>query len=394
MSAASRPNFSEDSLSVLVDAFDPEHTLEADLLAIWPVIRDGVDQDVREFWRPFGGQNTPYRLDQDEIADLIQRDVRYTETKFTGGLNAELIDKMVRRGRASSKDRATEIAFTAGLLRSYHARQQRLFKAFAANPATLTRLTQSLYTLYALENSVLLNGAALERADQELAEAAEQRSKLRAIDRSQCWLEMTTDGIIVSANENFLATMGYSLVEIVGRHHAIFCFEEDRVSAEYAQFWESLRAGRFMQQEYRRRTRTGADVHLQATYNPILDQDGRTVKIIKWATDVTAMRVAERKESDRAQRFRLESETRRAAHQDTLAELADIVDNIGAVTRQTSMLALNASIEAARAGERGNSFAVVANEVKALSGRIKDATVRASLVLNSGQRSFGERRSP
>ncbi|SFO36204.1 methyl-accepting chemotaxis protein [Sphingomonas sp. OK281] len=389
MSTSGRPNFSEDTLQVLLDAFDPKRTLEADLLAIWPIIRDGVDQDVHEFWRPFGGRNTPYRLDQDEIAELVRRDVRYTELKFTGGLNAKLIAKMVRRGRASSKDRATEIAFTAGLLRSYHARHQRLFKAFVADPATLTRLTQSLYTLYALENSVLLNGAALQRADQELADAAEQRSKLQAIDRSQCWLEMTTDGIIVSANDNFLAAMGYSLKEIAGRHHAIFCFEEDRVSTEYAQFWESLRAGRFMQQEYRRRTREGADVHLQATYNPILDQDGRTVKIIKWATDVTAMRLAERKESDRAHRFRLEAETRRAAHQDTLAELADIVDNIGAVTRQTSMLALNASIEAARAGERGNSFAVVANEVKALSGRIKDATVQASAVLNLGQRSFG-----
>lgn len=389
MSTSGLPTFSEDPLDILLEAFDPERSLEADLLAIWPVIRDGVDRDVREFWRPFGGRNTPYRLDEDEIAELIRRDVRYTETKFTGGLNARLLGEMVRRGRASSRDRGTEIAFTAGLLRSYHARQRRLSEAFVADPATLARLTQSLYALYALENSVLLNGATLERAEQGIADAAEQRSKLQAIDRSQCRVEMTTDGMIVSANDNFLATMGYSLGEIAGRHHAILCFEKDRASAEYAQFWESLRSGRFMQQEYRRRTRDGADVHLQATYNPILDQDGRTVKIIKWATDVTAMRLAERKESDRAQRFRLESEARRAAHEATLAELADIVDDIGAVTRQTSMLALNASIEAARAGERGNSFAVVANEVKALSGRIRDATVRASSVLNLGQRSFG-----
>ena len=368
-------------------AFDPQRTLEADLLEMWPMIRDGVEQDVREFWRPFGGWNTPYRLGQDEIERLVRRDLSYTESKFTGGLNGKLIGKMVRRGRASSKDRATEIAFTAGLLRSHHARHRRLSEALCADPATLLRLTQSLYTLFALENSGLLNGAALERADKELADASEQRSKLQAIDRSQCWLEMTTEGVIVRANENFLATMGYTLAEIVGRHHAIFCTEEDRESIEYVRFWENLRAGRFMQQEYRRRTRNGADVHLQATYNPILDQDGRPVKIIKWATDVTTMRVAERKESDRAQRFRLEAETRRAAHEDTLAELSDIVDDIGAVTRQTSMLALNASIEAARAGERGNSFAVVANEVKALSGRIKDATIRASHVLNSGQRS-------
>ncbi len=389
MGVLHRLKFSEDPVDILLEAFDPQRTLEADLLAMWPVLRDGVAMDVREFWRPFGGHNTPYDLDHEAVEELIRRDISYTKMKFTGGLNGKLIAKMVRRGRASSKDRATEIAFTAGLLRSHHARHQRLSRALAADPSTLVRLTQSLYTLYALENSVLLNGAALERADQELANGAEQRSKLQAIDRSQCWLEMTTDGIIVDANNNFLATMGYSLGEIAGRHHAIFCFEEDRVSPDYVQFWESLRGGRFMQQEYRRRTREGADVHLQATYNPILDHDGKAVKIIKWATDVTAMRLAERNESDRAQRFRLEAEIRRAAHQNTLAELADIVDNIGAVTRQTSMLALNASIEAARAGEQGNSFAVVANEVKALSARIKDATVQASTVLNLGQRSFG-----
>ncbi len=386
MTASQRQSFSEDPLEVLLTAFDPQRTLESDLLEIWPAIRDGVAQDIREFWLAFGGHATPYLLGPEAIEKIIQRDVRYTEMKFTGGLSRKLIEKMARRGRASSKDRATEIAFTAGLLRSHHARHSRLCEAFANDPASLVRLTHSLYTLFALENAILLNGAALERIDRELVDASEQRSKLQAIDRSQCWLELTTEGVIVSANENFLTTMGYSLDEILGRHHAILCSEQDRESAEYGQFWESLRSGRFMQQEYRRRASDGSDVHLQATYNPILDQDGKTVKIIKWATDVTEMRLAERKEADRAQRFRQEAETRRAAHEITLAELSDIVDNIGAVTRQTSMLALNASIEAARAGERGNSFAVVANEVKALSGRIRAATVQASQVLNSGQR--------
>lgn len=379
--------FKEDAIDVLRAAFDPAGTLEDDLLEIWPIIRAGVEGDVRTFWIPFAGNTTPYKLADSQIELLIQRDMHYTEDKFSGGLNQQLISKMIRRGRASSKDRATEIAFTAGLLASYHARQVRLSAALSNDLVRLSRLTHSLYALYALENSVLLNGAALERADEELIEGAEHRSKLQAIDRSQCWLEMAVDGTIITANENFLVTMGYSLRDIVGRHHSIFCTREDRKSPAYAVLWKSLQAGQFVQQEFRRRTHSGDDVFLQATYNPVLGEDGRPVKIIKCATDVTGMRLAEQTESDRAYRFRQEAETRRTAHEDTLSELSKIVDDIGTVTRQTSMLALNASIEAARAGEHGTSFAVVANETKLLSDRIKNATVRASQVLNSGQQS-------
>lgn len=388
MTITSDSHFNEDDVRDLRAAFDPDGTLETDLGEIWPFIQDGVDRDVRRFWAPFAGSATPYDLSSDRIEDLVRRDIDYTELKFTGGLNQRLIGKILRRGRASSMDRTTEVAFGAGLLRSYHARHARLCAALVDDPATLSRLTHSLYTLYALETSVLLNGAALQRADRELADGAEHRSTLEAIDRSQCWLEMTIDGTIVTANRNFLTTMGYAMNDLVGRHHSILCSPEERASQDYVDFWTNLRAGRFVQGEFRRQTKAGADVHLQATYNPILDQDGAVVKVVKWATDVTAMRVAEQTESDRAQRFREEAETRRLAHETTLSELAKIVENIGAVTRQTSMLALNASIEAARAGERGKSFAVVANEVKLLSSRIRDATGTAANVLAYGQRSI------
>lgn len=388
MTITKTSNFNEDDIRDLLLAFDPDGTLESDLREIWAVIEDGVDEDLRRFWEPFAGDATPYHLTQDRIDELVRRDIDYTKLKFTGGLTQKLIGKMIRRGRASSIDRATEIAFSAGLLRSYHARHARLSAALTDDPVTLTRLTHSLYALYALETSVLLNGASLQRADKELADSAEHRSTLAAIDRSQCWLEMTIDGTIVTANRNFLSVMGYTMTELAGRHHSILCSPEDRDSQEYVNFWASLRAGLFAQREYRRRTKAGADVHLQATYNPILDQDGAVVKVVKWATDVTAMRVAEQTESARARRFREEAETRRKAHEDTLSKLAEIVDDIGAVTRQTSMLALNASIEAARAGERGKSFAVVANEVKLLSSRIRDATATAANVLTYGQRSI------
>ena len=382
------PAGSEDNVADLLAAFDPAGTLSADLREIWQIIRDGVPAEVRTFWMSFAGNATAYDLPADQIEALIARDIRYTERKFAGPFDQELVDKMTRRGRASRKARTTEIDFTARLLRSHHARHERLCTALAGDPARLTRLTHALYTLYAIENSALLNGAALQRAEREAAAAREQRGKLDAINQSQCWVEMDLDGRVLTANEVFLRAMGYDLAGIVGQPHRIFCAPDYARSTDYAAFWAKLRAGEFVQGECERLSRSGDPVFLQATYSPVLDGDGRPLKIVKCATDVTAMRLAERTESANARHFRLEADRRRIAHEATLSALSTIVDDIGTVTRQTAMLALNASIEAARAGELGNSFGVVAGEVKGLSGRIREATSRASALLSEGQQAI------
>jgi PAS domain S-box-containing protein len=378
-------NFSEDALQALLSAFDPRGTMNGDLREIWNFIKDDVPAEVRAFWASFGGETTPYKLSETEIEHLIVRDVEYTRRKFVGGVDQKLVGKMERRGRASSKDRATEIAFTAGLLRSYHARHDRLTAALADDPGRLQQLTHSLYGLYALENSVLLNGAALARADRDRSADAENRTRLAAIDRSACWVEMTMDGTIISANTNFLQLMGYSAEQVVGAHHQMFCTAEFVKSSDYDSLWSSLKEGKFVQGACERVARYGGHVHLQATYSPILNADGRPVKIIKYATDVTAVRRAERLEADKAERSHVKAMERLDAHEGTLTELAMIVEEIGAIGRQTSMLALNASIEAARAGNAGNSFDVVAKEVKALAGSTDVATKRAAAVLNAGR---------
>jgi PAS domain S-box-containing protein len=385
MAVVQPSNFSEDSVQALLSAFDPSGTMNADLREIWAIIEEDVPAEVRAFWTPFGGATTPYGLSDVDIEHLITRDVDYTRRKFVGGVDQELVGKMERRGRASSKDRATEIAFTAGLLRSYHARHNRLTAVLRDNPSRLQQLTHSLYALYALENSVLLNGAALARADRDRTADAENRTRLAAIDRSACWLEMTMDGTVISANANFLHLMGYSAEQVVDAHHRMFCAIEFAQSPAYDEFWATLRQGKHIQGECERVTKYGEYVHLQATYSPVVAADGKPIKIIKYATDVTAVRRAERLEAKRAERFRQEATKRLDAHEGTLDELAMIVDEIGTIGRQTSMLALNASIEAARAGDAGNSFGVVAKEVKALAGATGTATKRAAAVLNAGR---------
>ena len=116
---------------------------------------------------------------------------------------------------------------------------------------------------------------------------AEARGKVAAIERAQAVIEFDLAGRILTANQNFVDTMGYPLTEIRGKHHRIFCEPSYAASDEYAEFWQRLGEGHYATGEYKRRDKEGREVWLQATYNPILDDSGRVVKVVKFATDVT-----------------------------------------------------------------------------------------------------------
>lgn len=111
--------------------------------------------------------------------------------------------------------------------------------------------------------------------------------QLDAIHRSQAVIEFNLDGTIITANTNFLSAMGYSLNEIVGQHHEIFVEPAYSASSEYREFWASLAEGAFKSAEFKRYTKDGSEVWIQATYNPILGLDGKPVKVVKFATDIT-----------------------------------------------------------------------------------------------------------
>ncbi len=121
---------------------------------------------------------------------------------------------------------------------------------------------------------------------------AEFEGKTNAISKSQAVIEFNLDGTIITANENFLSTMGYGLDEIVGRHHRMFCQKDYAGSAVYADFWKKLGAGQFESGEYKRLTKDGREVWLTASYNPIFDADGKPFKVVKFASDITAARMA------------------------------------------------------------------------------------------------------
>lgn len=114
-------------------------------------------------------------------------------------------------------------------------------------------------------------------------------SQIAAINRSQAVIEFDVDGAILVANDNFCHLMGYAPAEIRGKHHQIFVRAEERLSPEYKKFWDKLRDGVFQTAEYCRVRKDGQQVWIQATYNPIVDPSGEVLKIVKYATDITAM---------------------------------------------------------------------------------------------------------
>ena len=122
----------------------------------------------------------------------------------------------------------------------------------------------------------------------QMQQAADVSGQLAAINKSQAVIEFGLDGRILSANDNFLATTGYTLEEVRGQHHAMFVEPEHRQSPDYARFWEKLGRGEYDAGQYRRFGKGGREVWIQASYNPILDMNGRPFKVVKYATDITA----------------------------------------------------------------------------------------------------------
>jgi len=122
---------------------------------------------------------------------------------------------------------------------------------------------------------------------QEKLRNAEYEAKLAAISRVQAVIEFTPAGVVLTANDNFLATLGYRLDEIVGKHHRLFVDPIEAQSADYEAFWKKLNAGEAIATSFRRIGKGGKEVWIQASYNPILDLSGKVVKVVKFATDIT-----------------------------------------------------------------------------------------------------------
>ncbi len=272
-------------------------------------------------------------------------------------------------------------------------------------------------------------------------EAADAEGQLSAIDKAQAVIHFNLDGTIITANPNFLNAVGYTLDEVQGQHHSMFVDPVYARSPEYAEFWRKLASGKYDAGQYKRIGKGGKVIWIEASYNPIMDMNGKPFKVVKYATDITkqiellenvqklidsnigeidlAVTDTDRQASNAAHAAQQSASNMQAiatgaeemtasvqeisssmvksleavksamietarADQSTqkldaaAVSMGGIITLIQNIAGQINLLALNATIEAARAGDAGKGFAVVADEVKNLAKQAADATEQIS----------------
>ncbi|MFR0672722.1 methyl-accepting chemotaxis protein [Enterobacterales bacterium AW_CKDN230030176-1A_HGKHYDSX7] len=244
----------------------------------------------------------------------------------------------------------------------------------------------------------------------------EHESLIKALQRSTAVIEFNLEGEVLTANERFLEATGYTLEQIRGKHHRLFCEPEQARSSDYQAFWEKLRHGEYIAGRFQRVDSRGRTIWLEASYNPIFDAHDVLYKVVKFATvitdqvnqeqavsraadiahstsvqtDASARKASEVVSQSMGVMRELEACMQQAAESIEALDkqsrvIGAIIKTISDIAGQTNLLALNAAIEAARAGEQGRGFAVVADEVRQLASRTSGATEEIAQVVKQNE---------
>ncbi len=206
-------------------------------------------------------------------------------------------------------------------------------------------------------------------------EVKASQSVFTALDLSQARIEFSPDGTVLAANENFLRALGYRADEVQGAHHRMFCDRELTVAPEYGRFWSDLAAGRFQAGRFRRIRKDGQEVWIQASYNPVRDDQGRVTRVIKYAVDITAeqqaAQAAEVRERQAAQAL--------VTTADTLAtQAAQLTSASDLIRTSTEESATQANTVSAAAEQVSRNVQTVATGTEEMSASIREIAKSAS----------------
>lgn len=219
-------------------------------------------------------------------------------------------------------------------------------------------------------------------------------AKLAAVSRAQATIEFSPEGKILTANENFLNALGYSLNDIVGHHHRMFVDPAEANSQRYLEFWTRLRMGEYVADEFLRIGKGGRHVHIQASYNPVFDPSGKIIKVVKFATDVTGrvenveqlaqglMRFADGDLSQQIDQPFIPSLERlrtdfNSASQKLKVAMAAVAENAQAITAGSNEIRMSADDLAKRTEQQAASVEETAAALEQITTTVRDSSQRA-----------------
>jgi methyl-accepting chemotaxis protein len=227
-------------------------------------------------------------------------------------------------------------------------------------------------------------------------QAADFQGQIAAIGKAQAVIEFNLDGTVITANENFLATLGYRLDEIKGKHHGLFVEPAYRASAEYRQFWSDLNEGKYQAAEYKRIGKGGKEVWIQASYNPIFDLNGKPFKVVKFATDISDRKAAEANLRKTMGIVAQNSETLSSASEELAANSQQMVSNAeetaaqaGVVSAAAEQVSKNVQTVATGTEEMSASIKEIAKNAQE-AAKVASVAVRAAETTNATVMKLGE----
>jgi methyl-accepting chemotaxis protein len=213
----------------------------------------------------------------------------------------------------------------------------------------------------------------LDSMDKFEQQAADYRGQIEAIGKAQAVIEFKMDGTVVTANDNFLGALGYSLDEIKGKHHRMFVEPASAQTAEYQAFWAALNRGEYQAAEYKRIGKGGKEVWIQASYNPILDRNGKPFKVVKYASDITEQKLEMARTMARNAKI--------AAYQD--AEVGKVSTVLSAVADGDLTQHYDVAREDEDTAATHDTFSRIATAVNSMCKNLHD--VFGNLTRNAGQ---------